>query len=176
MIKLLLEEEKLIRNWNLYRELVGKNGITKLVLREALPIINREVDRLLNGLCDFQVKLDINENNDVVMELWNDGTKLDLSYSTSGFEGTMSALALRAALANICTLSKPSFMVFDECLGTIASENYANVRELLNRILTGYDFVLQITHNELIFDWHTSHIEVVKENHISKIEYKPTMD
>ncbi len=175
LIKMLLEEEKLIRNWNIYKELVGKNGITKMVLKEALPIINKEVDRLLNGLCDFQVKLDINESNDVVMELWNDGVKLDLTYCTSGFEGTMAALALRTALSNICTLSKPSFMVFDECLGTIASENYDNVHKLLDRILTGYDFILQITHNELIFDWHTSHIRVIKDNHISKIEYIPTM-
>ena len=175
LIKLLVEEEKTIRNWNIYQELVGKNGIVKLVLKKAIPIINNEVARILNGLCDFEVKLDINEKNDVVMELWRNGATLDLSYCTSGYEGTMAALALRSALANICTLSKPSFMVFDECLQAVAAENYDRVHELFKRILAGYDFIIQITHNELLYDWHSSNISVVKEDNISKINYKQTM-
>ena len=40
------EEEKLIKNWKIYIELVGKNGISKMVLRKTLPIINARLTQL----------------------------------------------------------------------------------------------------------------------------------
>lgn len=170
IIDKLLAEEKLIRNWKIYQELVGKNGIIKLVLRKAVPIINNEVSRLLHGLCDFEVKLEIDEKNDVVMGLWKKGARLDLSYCTSGFEGTMAALALRAALAGISSISRPNCLTIDECFGGVAAYNYNNVRELFNRITAIYDFVLDITHNELITDWHSQVVTVTKVDDISRID------
>lgn len=170
IIKKLVAEEKTIRNWKIYQELVGKNGIIKLVLRKAIPIINNEVSRLLHGLCDFEVKLEIDEKNDVVMGLWRKGVKLDLSYCTSGFEGTMAALALRAALAGISSISRPNCLTIDECFGGVASYNYNNVRELFNRITAIYDFVLDITHNELITDWHNQVVTVTKVDDVSRID------
>lgn len=170
IIKKLVAEEKTIRNWKIYQELVGKNGIIKLVLRKAIPIINNEVSRLLHGLCDFEVKLEIDEKNDVVMGLWRKGVKLDLSYCTSGFEGTMAALALRAALAGISSISRPNCLTIDECFGGVASYNYNNVRELFNRITAIYDFVLDITHNELITDWHSQVVTVTKVDDVSRID------
>lgn len=170
IIEKLVAEEKTIRNWKIYQELVGKNGIIKLVLRKAIPIINNEVSRLLHGLCDFEVKLEIDEKNDVVMGLWRKGVKLDLSYCTSGFEGTMAALALRAALAGISSISRPNCLTIDECFGGVASYNYNNVRELFNRITAIYDFVLDITHNELITDWHNQVVTVTKVDDVSRID------
>jgi len=170
IIDKLIAEEKLIRNWNVYLELVGKNGIVKLVLRDALPVINNEVSRILDGLCDFEVKLDIDEKNNVVMNLVKDGVKLNLGVGASGFEGTIASLALRSALASISTMSKPNFLVLDEILSGVAACNYDNVFELYNRILSNYDFILNITHNELIYDWHNEIITVTKDNNISKIK------
>lgn len=170
MIVKLAAEEKVIRNWNLYLELVGKNGIVKLVLKDALPIINNEVSRILDGLCDFEVKLDIDDKNNVVMNLVKDGVNMNLGTAASGFEETMASLALRSALAGISTMSKPNFLVLDEILSGVAACNYDNVFELYNRILGNYDFILNITHNELIYDWHNEIITVIKDNNISTIK------
>ena len=170
LIEKLTAEEKVIRNWNLYLELVGKNGIVKLVLKDALPIINNEVSRIINGLCDFDVKLDIDEKNNVVMNLLKDGVALDLGVAASGFEGTIASLALRSALASISSMAKPNFLCTDEVLGPIASCNYDNIHELYKRILTNYDFIINITHNENLYDWHDNIITVTKENNISKIK------
>lgn len=171
MIVKLAAEEKVIRNWNLYLELVGKNGIVKLVLKDALPIINNEVSRILDGLCDFEVKLDIDDKNNVVMNLVKDGVNMNLGTAASGFEGTMASLALRSALAGISTMSKPNFLVLDEVLGLTASCNYDNVHELYKRILSNYDFILNITHNENLYDWHDGGtITIVKDGNISKLK------
>ena len=171
LIEKLTVEERVIRNWNLYLELVGKNGIVKLVLKDALPIINNEVSRIINGLCDFEVKLDIDDKNNVVMNLMKDGVALDLGVAASGFEGTVASLALRSTLASISSLSRANFLVLDEVLSGVAACNYDNIHELYKRILSNYDFILNITHNELIYDWHDGGvITVVKDGNISKLK------
>ena len=48
-------EEILVRNWKIYLEMIGKNGISKMVLRNALPLINGVLSRMLDIVCDFDV-------------------------------------------------------------------------------------------------------------------------
>lgn len=171
LISKLDAEEKLIRNWNIYLELIGKNGIIKLVLKDALPIINNEISRITNGLVDFETILNIDDKNNVVINLVKDGKILDMGTSGSGFETTVSSLALRSALASISSMSKSNFIVFDEVLGQTADCNMGAIHEIFNRIMANYDFVLNITHNENIYDWHNQTITVTKENNISKIKF-----
>jgi len=174
LVTKLLEEEKIIRNWTIYQQLVGKNGIVKIVLKRALPIINNEIARILDGLCDFEVKLSISDDGKVCMDLIRDGIAIDLGTGASGFESVIASLAIRHALASLASLSKPNFITLDEILDGVAVSNYENVRELYKRIIKNYDFILHITHNELIADWHDSFITVVKDikNNVSKIELK----
>lgn len=171
IIKKLDEEESLIKHWNVYLEMVGKNGITKIVLRNALPILNNEIARLLDGICDFEAKIEMDDKNNVCMNLYKDGIIMDLGTCSSGFEGTVTSLALRSALGNISTMSKPSMLVLDELLGGVAASNYENVHELYNRIATNYQFILHITHNELISDWHNQNITVRKKDNVSEIVF-----
>lgn len=168
-IKLIEEEEKLVRNWKIYLEMIGKNGISKIVIRNVLPLVNNELKYLLNGVCDFQVEVAIDEHNDVTFYQIHDGIKRKMS-AGSGMEQTMASLALRSVLSKISTFSKPSFVIFDEILGGIADENYDNVKKLYDKIIADYQFVLHITHLKTIHDWHNKGLVVRKENNISRIE------
>ena len=168
LIEKIKEENKLIRHWKIYLDMIGKNGISKMVLRKTLPIINANIARLLNDVCDFSVEVAINEKNDVNFYLIKDNVKSDLS-SGSGFEKTASALALRAVLGNMSTLPKINFLVLDEILGRVAKENYDNMRTLFEKIMENYDAIIQISHLNEIKDWHEKHIVVSKENNVSKI-------
>jgi DNA repair exonuclease SbcCD ATPase subunit len=161
-------EEEFVKNWKIYLELVGKNGITKMVLRKTLPIINARLSQLLNDICDFDVEVGINAKNDVMFYLIKDGVYSDLS-SGSGFELTASALALRAVLAEMSTISKCNCLVMDEVLGRVAKENYDNIKHLFDKILKNYDFILNITHLDDFKDFCDYHITVQKDGNISKI-------
>lgn len=172
LIVKLSEEEKVIRNWNIYKELIGKNGILKIVLKRALPIINNEISSLLNGLVDFDVVLSISDDNKVCIDLVHDGVSMSVGRAASGYEETMASLALRSALATVSSFAKPNLLVLDEIFGATGSSHYDDIRELLNRIMKNHDFVIDITHNEMITDWHNQIIEVVKENNISKLTVK----
>ena len=168
IIKRINEENKLIRHWKIYLDMIGKNGISKMVLRKTLPIINAQLSQLLNDVCDFDVEVAINEKNDIIFYLIKDGVKSDLS-SGSGFEKTASALALRTVLGNLSTLPKSNILILDEVLGRVAKENYDNMKSLYEKILKNYDAIIQISHLTEIKDWHEKHIIVSKENNVSKI-------
>ncbi len=164
------EEQKIIRNWNIYNELVGKQGIVKIVLRKALPILNNEIERLLNGLCDFELKLSIDENNKICIDLIRDGVKTDTTYAASGWEGTVASIALRSALSNICVFARPNMVTYDEVLAGVSSENAENVFKLFRRILPNYDTIIHICHDTTLVDYHDKTLIVTKENNVSKIE------
>ena len=161
------EERKTEKNWKLYLQMIGKDGISKMVLRNTLPIINSELNRLLGDVTDFKVEVVMNEKNDVDFLLIRDEIITRLS-AASGLEKTQSALALRVVLGNMSKLSRPPFILLDEVLGTVASENYDDMKKLYDKIVSYYDFVLHICHIDL--DWYNGNIiTVTKTNNISHI-------
>lgn len=171
ILKRIAEEETLVKNWKIYLDLVGKNGITKMVLRKALPIINAQLVQLLSDVCDFDIEVAINSKNDVVFNLIKDGVRSDLN-SGSGFELTASALALRAVLADMSTIPRMCGVVLDEVWGRVARDNYDNMRHLIEKISNSYEWMFLISHLNEVKDWCESNVVVTKENNISKIAMK----
>ena len=171
VIKKLNEEEKLLKNWKIYLELVGKNGISKMVLRKTLPIINAKLSQLLHDICDFDVEVMINQKNDVMFYLIKDGIYSDLA-SGSGFELTASGIALRAVLSELSTIPRSSILTYDEIWGRVAKANYDNMKTLIEKVAKQYDAVFLISHSDEVRDWCDCHVSVKKENNISKVVLK----
>ncbi len=164
------EERNTEKYWKLYLQMIGKDGIGKMVLRNTLPIINGELDNLLADVSDFKVEVIMNEKNDVDFILKRDGIVTRLS-GASGLEQTQAALALRVVLGKMSNLSRPPFILLDEVLGTVAKENYDDMKRLYDKIVKEYQFILHITHLSDIADWHDGGIiTVIKVNNISKIK------
>jgi len=162
------EELKNIRTWNVYLDMVGKNGISKMVLKKTLPIINSELYRILDGVCDFDIEVVLTDKNDVVLKIIKDDVPSMLA-GASGFEKTASALALRCVLGNISTMPRPNFITLDEILGKVSKDNYDNMRLMYEKIENNYQFIIHISHIEDIKDWHKNFISISKNNNISKI-------
>ena len=64
-------------------------------------------------------------------------------------------------------LSRPPFIVLDEILGSVAAENYDDMKRLYDKIVLEYDFVLHICHIDL--DWYDKTVTCTKTNNISTI-------
>ena len=169
LISEITEEFKSIRNWNVYLEMVGKNGVSKMVLKKTLPFINSELNRLLENVCGFEIEIILNEKNEIEFKIIQDGVSSDLA-GASGFEKTASALALRSVLSNISTMPKPNFITLDEILVGVAKDNYENMFEMYKKIEQNYNFILHVTHLEDIKEWHKNTITVNKTNNISSIK------
>jgi DNA repair exonuclease SbcCD ATPase subunit len=169
LIKRLAEEEILIRNWKIYLDLVGKNGISKMVLRKTLPIINARLSQLLNDVCDFDVEVGINLKNDVMFYLIKDGVRSDLQ-GASGFELTAAALALRAVLADVSMIPRSQNLVLDEVWGRVAVDNFENMKRLIEKIGKSYETIFMISHHSELVDWCDSRVMVSKENNVSTVK------
>lgn len=159
----------LLKNWKIYLELIGKNGISKMVLKRALPIINADLANMLNDVCDFSVSVEMTDKQEVIFYIIRDGIKSNLN-SGSGFERTCASLALRSVLTKMNTLSKNDGLILDEILGRVASSNYDNMRLLYEKILNDYRYIIQVTHIDEVKDWHNNILCVSKINGISHIK------
>lgn len=171
LITTIQKEEEIDKIFKMYIELVGKKGVSKLVLRSVLPIINSELQRLLEDVVDFEVEIFINDKNDVQFYIVKDDVQ-KLLKSGSGFEKTAASLALRAVLGKLSTLPMPNFITFDEVLGKVAPENLEKLKILFDKIKDMYEIVFFITHNDLVKDWGDNVVTVVKNNNLSKFTMK----
>lgn len=171
LVETIEKEEVVNKIYKIYIEMFGKKGIGKLVLRSVLPIINSEIKRLLEGVCDFDVEVFVDEKNEVQYLIIKEGIE-KLLKSGSGFEKTASALALRCVLGKMSNLPMPNFITFDEIWGKVADVNIELFKPLFEKIRNMYSVIFIITHNGLVQDFADNIITVVKENDISRLSIK----
>ena len=169
ILKKIDEDAKIDKDWQIYLDMVGKNGVSKMVLRKVIPVINASLSQMLDEVCDFTVEMSMTDKGEVNFDIVRDGVRANAK-SGSGFEKFATAMALRVVLGSMSTLPKLNFIVLDEVLGAVAKVNYENVRNLFDKMLTKFDTIIQVTHNEDIKDWHDKTIVVKKENNISHLE------
>ena len=158
--------------FKVYLTIFGKNGISKVILKNMVPLINQELYRLLVDSCHFILELNINEKNEVEFIMIDTETRVVKPLvSGSGYEKTISSLALRSVLTKISSLPKPNIVVMDEVFGKIADENLEMVGEFFKKIKDYFEHIIVISHNPLIRNWSDNLIMVKKDNNISSIDF-----
>ncbi len=165
------EEEEKEKIYKIYLELYGKNGISKMIMKTMMPLINSELQRLMEDSCYFKLEIKISDKNEVEFIMVDNGTGIDKSINSgSGYEKTIASLALRSVLTKIATLPKPNLVVMDEVFGKISNENLEMVSEFFIKIKDYFEKVFVISHNPLINNWADNIVRVKKENNISNIK------
>jgi DNA repair exonuclease SbcCD ATPase subunit len=166
-IKQEFEKEKL---YKVYLELFGKNGISKIIMKTMMPLINQELQRLLQDSCYFNLEVQINDKNEVEFIMIDNSTGVEkLMASGSGYERTIASMALRAVLSKICSLPKPNLMVWDEVFGKISNDNLELVGEFFTKIKEYFEKIFVITHNPLVSNWADNVVKIKKEENVSKV-------
>jgi DNA repair exonuclease SbcCD ATPase subunit len=159
------EKEKI---YKIYLEIYGKNGISKMIMRTMMPLINSELQRLLENSSHFRLEVMINDKNEVEFIMIDNNTQIDkLMSSGSGYERTIASLALRAVLGKISSLPKPNIIVMDEIFGKISNENLEMVSEFFTKIKEYFEKIFVITHNPLVTNWGDNVIKIRKVDNIS---------
>ena len=161
------EREKI---YKIYVEIYGKNGITKMIMKTMMPLINSELQRLLQDSCYFNLEIRINDKNEVEFIMVDNSTGIEkLMVSGSGYERTIAAMALRAVLSKVCSLPKPNIMVFDEVFGKISNDNLEMVGEFFIKMKEYFEKIFVITHNPLVNNWANNVVKINKTDNISKV-------
>jgi DNA repair exonuclease SbcCD ATPase subunit len=161
------EREKI---YKIYLDVFGKNGITKIIMRTMMPIINQELQRLLMDSCYFNLEIRINDKNEVEFMMIDNSTGIEkLMTSGSGYEKTIASMALRAVLSKVCSLPKPNVVVWDEVFGKISNENLEMVGEFFTKMRDYFEKIFVITHNPLVNNWADNVVRITKTENISKV-------
>lgn len=172
LVKKIKSEEELSSVFKTYLMIYGKNGISKVILKNMIPLLNQELSRLLTDSCHFMLELNVNEKNEVeFLMIDNESRVVKPLNSGSGYEKTISSLALRSVLTKISSLPKPNIVVMDEVFGKVADENLEMVGEFFKKIRNYFEHIFVISHNTLIRNWSDNLIMIKKEENISSIDY-----
>ena len=175
LIKKITAEDELSAVFKIYLTVYGKNGISKIILKNMIPLINQELYRLLVDSCHFILEMNINDKNEVEFIMIDTETRIVKPLNAgSGYERTISSLALRSVLTKISSLPKPNIVVMDEVFGKIADENLEMVGEFFKKIKNYFDHILVISHNSLIRNWSDNIVMIKKEENISSIDFITT--
>jgi DNA repair exonuclease SbcCD ATPase subunit len=169
-IRKIAEEAEKERIYKIYLEIFGKNGITKLIMKTMMPLINSELQRLLEDSCHFRLEVRINDKNEVDFLMIDNNTQVEKPMSSgSGYERTIASLALRAVLSKICSLPRANVVVFDEVFGKISNDNLEMVSEFFTKIKEYFEKIFVITHNPLVTNWADNVVRIRKDDNISYV-------
>lgn len=172
LIKKIKAENEAQAIFKVYLTVFGKNGISKVILKNMVPLINQELYRLLVDSCYFILELNVTEKNEVEFVMIDTETRVVKPLNSgSGYERTISSLALRSVLSKISSLPKPNIVVMDEVFGKIADENLEMVGEFFKKIKSYFDHIFVISHNTLIRNWSDNLVMVKKEDNVSSIDF-----
>jgi DNA repair exonuclease SbcCD ATPase subunit len=161
------EREKI---YKIYLEVFGKNGITKVIMKTMMPLINSELQRLLQDSCFFNLEIRINDKNEVDFIMIDNGTGIEKPMTAgSGYEKTVGALAIRAVLAKVCSLPKPNISVYDETWGKVSNDNLEMVGDFFMKLKDYFEKIFVISHNPLISNWADNVVHITKIENVSKV-------
>ena len=166
----IVEEFEREKIYKMYVEVFGKNGITKVIMKTMMPLINSELQRLLQDSCFFNLEIRINDKNEVDFIMIDNGTGIEKPMTAgSGYEKTIGALAIRAVLSKVCSLPKPNISVYDETWGKVSNENLEMVGDFFMKLKDYFEKIFVISHNPLISNWADNIVKITKTDNISKV-------
>lgn len=170
LITELKREEVVDKIFKTYLDVYGKNGISKMVLGTMIPLINSHLKILLSDTCDFDLVMRMNEKSEI--EFWmvdcETGIEKPLA-SGSGYEKTVSSLALRCVLSKVCSLPKPNIIIFDEVTGKVSNDNLDRLGTFFEKLKSLFEHIWVISHNPYVQDWADNIVRVEKTDNISKV-------
>lgn len=144
-------------------DVFSKNAIPAMVLKSQLPVLNREINKILSGIVDFQINLETEiGSNSLEVFIIDSKSGPRVIEMASGMERVISSLAIRAALQSLTTLPKNDMLVIDEGLLELDSDAKAKCLDFIQGTLKSYyRLILIISHENQIKENVDSMIEIV---------------
>ena len=163
------ELEATYEAYKYYMEAVGRDGIPYDLMSKAIPNIEAEINNILSQIVDFTISLEVDGKN-IVGKLNYDYDRVWPLENSSGMERFISSLAIRVALMNASNLPKSNFLIIDEGLGTLDAENMTSMHTLFGILKAQFDFLIVISHLDVVRDMVDNLIEIKREDGFSYIQ------
>jgi DNA repair exonuclease SbcCD ATPase subunit len=126
-------------------------------------------NRRLANVVDFKVSLETDVSSNVMDVYIEDGHSRRIIELASGMEKMICSLALRVALINLSSLSRPDIFIIDEGFGTLDQESLIKCMEMLSMFKSYFKSVMVITHVDPIKEVADKIIEIYNDGLESKV-------
>ena len=169
------EYVELSKKWRSYELIINatsKRAIPSKLLRYLIPSINVEIARVLNGVVDFIVTLDIPDDSnsmDVYIDYGDSKRVIELA---SGMEKMIASIAIRIALINVSSLPKTDMLIIDEGFSELDETNIAACGLLLRSLTQWFRSIMIITHIDALKDVVDNVIEIGKKGLDAYVDVK----
>ena len=154
--------------YDLYMKCVHSNGIAYDLIKQSLPILNQEIQKILSNVVEFEVMF---ENDDNKLDILIKHPKYEARpiEMGSGAEKTIAAMAIRLALLNVSTLPKGDVFILDEPGTALDEENMEGFIRILDIIKNEFKTIFLISHLEVLKDIVDKQIIINKEDGYAKV-------
>lgn len=163
--------EKVYEAYENYLLIIGHDGLPYELISQIIPTLETEVNTILSQIVNFNVLIEVDGKNINGRIIYGDNKTWPLELA-SGMEKFISGLAMRIALMKISNLPKSNFLVIDEGLGVLDSDNLSSMNQLFGMIKEQFDFVILISHLDIVKDITDNLIEIKRDdNDMSYINF-----
>lgn len=162
------ELQVLYEAYQAYLKAVSRNGIPYQLISKILPSVESKVNSLLSDITEFQVLLEVDGKNINGKIVYGPDRSWPLELA-SGMERFISGIAIRVALMHLSCLPKSNFLILDEGFGVLDGNNLAQIFNLFEVLKQEYDFIILISHLEVVRDISDSLLEIKREDGYSYI-------
>lgn len=165
---------QLMKAHELIAQAFSRRGIPSVIVSSQLPLINAEIANILNGIVNFTVELQQDDDSDSMDIFIDYGDSKRIIELGSGMEKTIAAIAIRVALINISSLPKTDMFIIDESFGPLDPAAVEACNRLLTSLKRYFKTIIVITHVEGVKDIADHIIEVTKTEKDAKVVYNDT--
>jgi DNA repair exonuclease SbcCD ATPase subunit len=166
------EYMRLVDEWRTYELIINatsKKGIPAQILAQLVPTINAEIARILNGIVDFVVTLDMIDETgslDVYIDYGDSARIIELA---SGMEKMIASIAIRVALINVSSLPKTDMLIIDEGFGELDESNIEACGTLLRSLTRWFKSLIIITHIDTLKDVVDNVIDITRDGKDARV-------
>ena len=157
--------------YSTFAQAVDKKGIPLTILSLQLPQINAELQKILQGVVNFDLMLEADpESNN--MDIYIDyGDSRRIIECGSGMEKMISSLALRVALINVCNAPRSDVLIIDEGFGALDDKSIEACSRLLTSLKKYFANILIISHVDAVKDVVDNVLDIRKQGQDSNVRY-----
>lgn len=156
--------------YDAYLTAVCRDGLPYKLISEVLPQVQIEVNRILSQMVEFSVVLEVDGKNINGRIVYDDTRSWPIELA-SGMEKFVTGLAIRVALMSVSALPKTNFLIIDEGLGALDADNLSSLFMLFDVLRAQFDFILLISHLDVVRDVSDALLEIGRESGYSTIQY-----
>ena len=149
--------------YDLFMRCMHSNGIAFDLIKQALPVINEEIAKVLSNIVDFKIYFETDDNR-LNIYIQHPGHGPRPLENGSGAEKTLAAMAIRIAMISVSNMPKCNLMILDEPGSALDEEHLESFTRIMEMLKSYFDICILITHIESLKDAVDMTVDISKKD------------